>query len=241
MDHDYSYQIDEESEMRSQSSQRKYIHSEMSSAALASRCMCEIEHYRSNGPHDDQYCLEMFHRAMVNHDPDAWELLQQCFSPLVREWMRDHPQRNLACRYELEETYVASTFTRVWQASMRNRLEFDTLVAALSYLKLSLQGTILDTLRAYARPREVPLPDADSVTYSSEEPAIKDGCKGSELWEVIKSLLDDERERRLAYLLFHCGLKPREIVRCHPAEFGEVQEIFRLTRNIMERLIRLLD
>jgi ribonuclease HI len=155
--------------------------------------------------------------------------------------MRNHPQRNLACRYELEEHYVANTFTRVWQASMRNRLEFDTLVAALSYLKLSLQGTILDTLRAYAQPREVPLPNADSATISSEKQVFKDDYKSSDLWEIIKSLLHDDRERRLAYLLFHCGLKPREIVRYHSAEIGEVQEIIRLTRNIMERLIGLRD
>jgi hypothetical protein len=241
MNHDSIYQIDEESEMHSQSSQQKYIHSAMNSSALAGHCTCEIEHYRSNESHDDQYYLEMFHRAMVNHEPDAWELLQQCFSPLVRAWMRNHPQRNLACRYEQEEHYVTNTFTRVWQASMRNRLEFDTLVAALSYLKLSLQGTILDTLRAHAQPREVPLPNADSATISSEKQVFKDDYKSSDLWEIIKSLLHDDRERRLAYLLFHCGLKPREIVRYHSAEIGEVQEIIRLTRNIIERLIGLRD
>jgi hypothetical protein len=241
MNHDSIYQIDEESEMHSQSSQQESIHCEMSSSVLAGHCMCKIEHYLSNEPHDDQYYLEMFHRAMVNHEPDVWELLQQCFSPLVRAWMRNHPQRNLACRYELEENYVANTFTRVWQASMRNRLEFDTLAAALSYLKLSFQGTIVDTLRVYAQPREVSLPDADSVTYSSDKPAIKKDYKSSDLWEIIKSLLPDERERRLAYLLFNCGLKPIEIVRCYPDEFGELQEIIRLTRNIMERLICLGD
>lgn len=236
MDHDSIYQIDEESEVPSQSSQQVNIHCEMSTSTLAGCCMCKMDHYFRNEPHDDQYYLEMFHRALVNHEPDAWELLQQCFSPLVRAWMRNHPRRNLACRYELEENYVANTFTRVWQASTRNRLEFDTLVAALSYLKLSLQGTILDTLRVYAQPREVPLPDADSVTYSSEKPAIKKDFKSSDLWEIIKGLLNDEREWRLAYLLFNCGLMPIEIVRFYPDEFGELQEIIRLAQNIMERL-----
>lgn len=232
MDQDVIYQIDEENEMYSQSSQQNHIHSEVSSAGLTGRC---------NESHDDQYYLEMFHRAVVNQEPDAWELLQRCFSPVVRAWMRNHPRRNLACRYELEENYVANTFTRVRQASMRNRLEFDSLVAALSYLKLSLQGTILDTLRAYTQLREVPLPDADSAAYSSEKPAIKDDYKSSDLWEIVKSLLHDERERQVAYLLFHCGLKPREIVRYHSTEFGEVQEIIRLRRSIMERLICLCD
>src|SRR5213080_3556103 len=94
MDHDSIYQIDEESEMHSQSSQQKYIHNEMSSSVLTGRCTCEIEHYCSNEPQDEQYYLEIIHRAMVNHEPDAWELSQQCFSPLLRAWMRNHPQRN---------------------------------------------------------------------------------------------------------------------------------------------------
>jgi hypothetical protein len=54
-------------------------------------------------------------------------------------------------------------------------------------------------------------------------------------------MLPDEREKRLAYLLYHCGLKPREIVlRCSP-EFPDVQEIYRLNSNIVERLRRNCD
>lgn len=203
--------------------------------------MSKIEPYLSNGAHDDQYYLDLLHRAIVNHEPSAWELLQQCFSPLVRAWMSNHPQRNLAYHYEPEEHYVANTFTRVWQASMCNRLEFDTLVAALSYLKLSLQGTIVDTLRVHAQPREVTLPDADSISYSSEKPAIKKNCKRSDLWEITGDLLHDKRERRLSYLLFNCGFKPIEIVRCYPDEFGDLQEVIRLIRNIMDRLVCLRD
>jgi hypothetical protein len=155
--------------------------------------------------------------------------------------MSNHPQRNLACHYEPEEHYVANTFTRVWQASMCNRLEFDTLIAALSYLKLSLQGTIVDTLRVHAQPRDVTLLDADSASYSSERPAIKKDCKSCDLWEITGGLLHDRRERRLAYLLFNCGFKPIEIVRRFPGEFGDLQEVIRLIRNMMEQLTCLGD
>jgi len=208
---------------------------------LADRCMSEIQKYRRKEPHDDQYCLEIFHRAMVNHDPDAWELLQQRFSPIVRAWMRNHPHRDVACRHQSEEDYVVDTFSRVWQASIRNMLAFDTLAAALSYLKLSLQGTIVDRLRAYSRPKEAPLPDPGSDTYYSEEPATEDDYDSHELWAIIKGLLPDKRERRLAYLLYHCGLKSREIVQYVPEEFSDIKEIYRLTRNIMERLVRNRD
>jgi hypothetical protein len=175
---------------------------------------------------------------MVNHDPDAWEILQHRFSPMVKAWIRNHPHRDIACRFESEENYVAHTFMRVWQASMSNNLVFDTLAAALSYLKLSLQGAVIDTLRAYSRYKEAQLPDAGSNTWYTEEPAFEDEYESRELWDSIKSLLSNEREQRLAYLLYHCGLKAREIVRYCPDEFNNVQEIYRLTRNIVERIMR---
>ena len=81
MDHDSTYQIDEESEMHSQSSQQEYTHCETSRSALAGRCTWNIDHYLSNEPHDDQYYLEMLHRAMVNHEPDDLGTLATMLQP----------------------------------------------------------------------------------------------------------------------------------------------------------------
>ncbi len=211
---------------------------QMSLTLLADRCMREIEKYRHKEPYNDQYCLEIFHRAMVKHDPDAWELLQNRFSPTVRAWMRNHPQRDVACRHQSEEDYVAEAFVRVWQASSRNILEFDSVAAALRYLKLCLQGAVIDNLRAYSRSIEVPLPDPGSDAYHPEELATEDDYESNDLWETIKSLLPNERECRLAYLLYFNGLKAREIVHRCSEEFSDIQEIYRLTRNIVERLTR---
>src|SRR5579875_1226392 len=74
------------------------------------------------------------------------------------------------------------------------------------------------------------------VELSSEEHAYE-----YDFWEVIKTLIPTSRERRLAYLLFHCGLKPREIVQFCNSEFPDVREIHRLRRNIVERLLRQAD
>lgn len=211
---------------------------QMSLSALEGRCMSEIQHYRRHEPYNEQYCLEIFYRAMVKHDLQAWELLQRRFTPTVRAWMRNHAQREVACRHQTEEDYVADTFVRVWQASLRNHLEFDTLAAALRYLKISLQAAVIDKLRAYSRPKEAPLPDPGSDAYHSEEPASEDEYGNHEMWEIIRSLLPNQRERRLAYLLYYCGLKPREVMQYAPKEFGNIQEVYRLTRNILERLMR---
>ena len=67
---------------------------------------------------------------------------------------------------------------------------------------------------------------------------MEDGTDNSEVWEILQMILSNPREQRLAYLLFHCGLKPREIIHYCPQEWSNVQEIYRLRRNILERVLR---
>src|ERR1700730_17660687 len=55
---------------------------QMSLTALANRCMSEIENYRRKESYNDQYCLEIFHRALLQHDDDAWKLLVDRFGPM---------------------------------------------------------------------------------------------------------------------------------------------------------------
>jgi len=210
----------------------------MSIPTLMEHCLRELNRYQHGEPSNDQYGLELFYRAQRQRDPLAWEVIQQCFSGTMLRWMYSHPKRKFACRIDSEENYVAQAFTRFWQATTVNQeIEFKTLAAALRYLHMSLHGAIMDTLRAYSRPRETPLSEYDEAS----EPLAGEGNDGRELWEAIRSLLSHEREQRVAYLLFHCGLKPREIVQFCPQEFSDVQEIYRLRRSIFERLLRHAD
>src|SRR5262249_19369319 len=146
--------------------------------------------------------------------------------------------KEAACRLESEENYVAQTFERFWQAtSLTRQLAFNTLAAALQYLRLSLNAAIVDTLRSYARSREVPLPEPGDAG----EPYAEDVISGAEVWEILQRMLPDKREQRLAYLFYHCGLKAREIVRFCPREFSDVREIYRMRRCIVERILRNAD
>ena len=208
----------------------------MSSSALADHCMREINNYRRGERSNDQYSLELFRRAMIEHDESVWTLLVERFDEYMLGLFRRHLRREAASRLDSPENYVAKAFERFWLAAVHNQqLQFTTLAAALCYLRSCLNGAILDTLRAYSRSREVVLPEPGFP----DEPAVEDHEEeGQGLWETIQDLLPNEREQRVAYLLFHCNLRPREIVRCCPQEFREVQEIYRLRRNIMERLLR---
>ena len=57
-----------------------------------------------------------------------------------------------------------------------------------------------------------------------------------EVWNLLFPLLNDEREQRLLYLLYNCGLKPQEIARLYPQEWCSDQEIYSLLAPVLERI-----
>jgi hypothetical protein len=214
------------------------LSSELCLPVLAAHCLAEIDNDRRGEPYTERYGLELFHRAITQSNQEAWVWVQYCFGGMVHDWLRRHPQRALACRLESEANYVAQAFERFWQATACNRqLEFRTLAAALQVLRASLHGAILDTLRTSQRPGEVSRP----VSRAAGEPSMEDVTCDSEFWDILKGILPNAREQRLAYLLFCCGLKPREIVHVCSQEWSSVQEISVLRRTIMERVLRHMD
>ena len=210
---------------------------EMSLMMLAEHCTQEINKYRHNEPSDERYCLEILRRAVILRDHEAWAIFQQMFTENVRCWLSRHAYKEAALRHESEQDYIAHAFQRFWLAVGDQALAFTKLAAALSYLRLCLHCAIMDTLRTYARARLEALPEQGHP----DEPQVEDRYNESELWETIRNLLTNERERRVAYLHFHCNLKPREIIRYCPGEFSNEDEIYRLKRNIMERIMRNID
>lgn len=210
----------------------------MKISVLAEHCMIEINDYHHGRPSGDRHCVEMLRRATVQCDHLAWQWFQQSFSDLVCSWVRRDPRRDLAYRFDSEENYVTEAFARFWHAAVyKQKREFSTLAAALKYLHASLNGAILDTLRAYTRLREEPLPEPDSPG----EPFVEDEEDDTQLWEFLRNMFPLPRERRLAYLLFHCGLKPRQIVRYCSQEFSDVREIYSRRRSMLERVLRNAD
>lgn len=180
------------------------------------------------------YTLELFRCAIVQSDQDARRCLEHCLGAILRDWLHRHPRREEACQFDSEEHYIAQVFEQFWRiTASHQQLEFTQPAAALRYLLATLNGVLLDTLRAHTRPSASP----------PLELAIAAGLQGEGnrerrvLWERIQGLFPDVRERRVAYLLFHCNLSPKDILRHAPQEFRDVQEIGHLRARILERII----
>lgn len=216
---------------------------------LRSLCSQEIENYRSGDWSDDRYCLEIFRRAIVDHEEEAWAALQEQFREKVVCWLRAHSKSALALQIEPEQNYVDDTFKRLWQWAHNQRVElnaladfhglvgFRSLPGAFAFLHGCLNSVIMDNMRTHARQQRMPFPEYDLPAPSSHEEHLL----VRELWQVVQTILTDEREYRAIFLRYHEGLKAQEILLRCPGEFLNSKEIYRLTRNALERLRRHSD
>ena len=182
---------------------------------------------------NEAYCLELLRRIITEGDQEARAELEQSWNEILLGWLRSHPSRKWACRWESEEYYIAMAFERFWQAAVEGQVAYQVLAEVLTYLRASLNGIILQTLRTNARPGESWRP----TPGEPGKPDVDDHADASEIWARLQAMLADQREQRLAYLLYHCGLSPKEIVRFYPQEWSDVQEIHCLRRAILERLL----
>jgi len=181
----------------------------------------------------DQYYIALFRRAVLQRDQQAREAVQQHFTGTVRGWLHCHPVREMVCSPGSEEQYVAQVFARCWQAAGDRQVEVQTVAGVLRYIRVHVNVIMLDALRASTQPGEMP----EQRASSAEEPGAAGPHEHGELWDMLRTLLPDPREQRLAYLLFHCGLGPSEIVRACPEDWSSEQEVHRLRHILLERLL----
>src|SRR2546422_2800410 len=167
--------------------------------------------------------LELLRRASTHNDLEAWTAFQQSLEETILTWLHEHPGREAACRVQSEWHFVAQAFEQLQQTVVQGQVACETLAEVLVYLRASLNGAILETLRVSSRPRAV----CEQVSAKQD---LQGNPQSLEVWSWVQARLSSEREGRLAYLLYHCGLEPAEIVRCCPQEWSDVHEVAHLRR-----------
>lgn len=188
--------------------------------------------YEYGSPPLDENIVEELHRAIVEGEQNARLRLQQDLGDVVRRWLREYPRKETAYCLGNEEYYIAATFERFWQLASDQQLEFSTIGSVIPYLGLSLNGVVLDMLRTSSQPKEVTLLQPNF--YNKQHLEYETFCH--EVWEGLQKKLPYVREQRLAYLLFLCGLNPREIIHHYSSEFNDVGEINQLRLYMMSLL-----
>ncbi len=143
---------------------------------LARCCAEETNKFLRNSASNDRYCLELFRRAIVKRDEDAWACLYQQYAPLVLTWVNQHQSATSLLGQDGGSPLVNAAFAKFAQALTPAKMgNFDSLAAILKYLKMCVHSVIADEVRArQARLYEETL-DAIEQEPSSEDPGR--GCR----------------------------------------------------------------
>jgi hypothetical protein len=81
------------------------------------------------------------------------------------------------------------------------------------------------------------VPDTARAPHNAER-SVVGKLAGEQLWATIAAELQDEPERVVAYLSFTRDLKPSEIFDRNPSLYASVGDVYRIKRNLVERLRR---
>lgn len=211
---------------------------ELSVINLAHQCQEETARYLRRESGEGVCCFELFRRAVADRDDQAWERVVIQYRRMVLAWVRRHPTRALV--NESDDDWVHDAFARFWKAVPPDRFAmFPNLAAILRYLKLCVHSSLMDEARASEAQRAAPIDDAVEMPGPLDvEGAALSESTALRFWQSIQAELQDEVERLVVYLSFALDLKPGEIQARYPEHYASVADVYRVKRNVLERLRR---
>jgi DNA-directed RNA polymerase specialized sigma24 family protein len=212
---------------------------QLSIARLADACRDETDKYRRRETYCQDYCFELFRRAIRDRSETAWDAIVSQYRGILLAWIRRHPASVAAG--EDDDYWVNRSFERFWRAIGPDRFDqFASLAALMNYLKVCVHSVLLDEIRSRESAPRDPLPESeieDGDGDDVENLALR-GLSARELWRAVDRELQDESERLVFRLSFVLDLRPREIHERSPDRYSTVAEVYRIKRNVLDRLRR---
>jgi hypothetical protein len=211
---------------------------------LAQACADQEALFRKQGrdASDPRFCYELFRRAVLLRDEAAWSLVYEQYESQVIHWVRQSPV--FQSTQQTADYFVNEAFAKFWHAvsSQTFRKHLKTLGAVLLYLKKCVASTLYNYQRTMKRESmycalDKFVEDSNPSATHSVECELLEGMAGEQLWQLIKSLLKDERELA-AMENFTLGKKARHIQADYAQLFPDAKSIYRTKENVLKRLRR---
>lgn len=208
-------------------------------AELVQETRGEIAQFLRGQPTDDVYGLALFRRAIAERDDQAWAGLYTLYRAVVDSWIA---RQTPALSYEDRESLVNETFAKFYRSIGPERIaRFLSVRALLAYLKRCAWSVAADHRRSQqALAREEPLEATDLEEPILDDPAeiVARQLAGQELWQILWREATSEEERLILRVVCALGRSPRQLQQAYPALFQSVEDIYRIKRNLIERLRR---
>ena len=207
---------------------------------LARQCREQTARFLHGEERDDTFCFELFQRAVVHREDAAWAAIMTQYRGIVLAYVGQHT--TAAMFNEPDEYWLNRAFQRFWSAVGPERFgQFPDLASLLKYLKLCVHSVLMDEARA--RRASGGTTSLDEVSESAPDTAdaehtVLGKLASEQLWAAIARELQDEAEEKIAYFSFARDLKPAEIATRFPSLFSSVADVYRIKRNLLERLRR---
>ncbi|MDQ4076547.1 MAG: hypothetical protein M3220_09920 [Chloroflexota bacterium] len=212
----------------------------MDTADLADTCRKETSKFFRNEESDSSYCWEMFHRALALESDHAWQILFELYGSLVRGWLRQCGGFE-SLDVPLDELETLS-FEKFWHATAKRKTfsHFHSLPSILHYLRTCCTSVITDSLRLHVR-EKILTPIDDVTPFASSQIVEREVVEREEqqqFWRRVYSQTYNDDEVLLLQCYFILGLKPRQIHARYPSYFPDIQDVYRVKRNVLNRLRR---
>lgn len=180
--------------------------------------------------------FDLFSRAIVAGDADAWSVIHARYGQLLCSWARRSTLFDVA--QESSEDIASEALARAWLALTPERfLDFTDMRALMAYLRACVTSTVIDSARRQrANHRECH--DLTGLASDCDHERVLVQLSQIELYEYVCRLLKSDEERLVVYERFVLDLPPRQIQERHPDRFPEVGLIYTTQRNLCDRLRR---
>jgi RNA polymerase sigma factor (sigma-70 family) len=208
---------------------------------LAEYCQAEAERYQQTGQSNEEYCLELFRRALTMRDQAAWEAIYRQYHPLVTQWAYRCPGFDQTG--EDAAFFVNAAFSRLWTWQRGDTFKFEGLAKCLAYLKICLFSEIKDYLRKQKRDLlKAAVEIEEDIPSTTPGDNLEDQAEYNlrliELRQILAEIVQDEQERLVAESSWDYDLSPRQIYARYPEIFSSVAEVSQVKHNLLKRLRR---
>jgi len=210
--------------------------------ALATSCNEQMERFRRKQANDPTPCFQLFHKAILQRDPAAWEALIAVYRPYIQRWVR---RRGIAADADLVDELTQEALVRFWRAYTPELfVRARSLAEILHYWQDCTTSACLEWLR---RSRNAPTPLEETENGPSSWASVADTLTHnmvqaearSRLWQLVVEQCRDESDRLVAHRIFVEGQKPRDVFRENPEHFQSVEQVYKRLRNLKDRLRRI--
>jgi DNA-directed RNA polymerase specialized sigma24 family protein len=193
---------------------------------------------RARMAHEAEAGFEIFRRAILQRDEEAWLEISLRYRPMFISWAL---QVNTRSTDEQCDDIADRAFARAWAALSPERfVQFPNLSALLGYLRACVSATAIDAARS-ATARERAYQRIEPIACTTTEEEVIDKLARGDLWRTAIAAAHTEQERVVLIESFQLELPPRTILARHPGLFTDSNAVYMAKRHALSHLQRCAD